>query len=178
MDHSGQFQGGWLHPYSIDLRKRENHLRELGLGTLTILEGSIRRGKRSRMMVSAICSACEQTFQLHVDNVLSGKTKSCRCQRGRKYHDARADLLGPRYDAMVQRCERDTHVSSHNYRGRGIRVEFRSREHFIRWALEKWPDTDFRRLDFDRIDNDGNYSPENLRLVTRSVNLLNRRQRR
>jgi hypothetical protein len=59
--------------------------------------------------------------------------------------------------------------------GRGIRVEFGSREQFIRWALEMWPGETFKGKDFDRVDNDGHYSPNNLRLVTRAENLRNRR---
>ena len=78
---------------------------------------------------------------------------------------------------MVQRCRRDTHVSSHNYKGRGIEVRFESSGAFITWALTTFPDTDFNGLDFDRIDNDGHYEPSNLRLVTRSENLRNRRRR-
>jgi hypothetical protein len=87
--------------------------------------------------------------------------------------------LGQRYDATIQRCRKLTHVSSGNYVGRGIEVRFRSREEFIWWALRKYPESDFKGLDFDRIDDDGHYEPDNLRSVPRSVNLLNtRRQQR
>jgi hypothetical protein len=102
-----------------------------------------------------------------------GYTSKCQCQK--KYRDKRATNLGQRYAAMVQRCRKDTHVSSHNYYGRGIQVLFKSREHFIRWALEKYPNVDLKGLDFDRIDNEGHYSPDNLRLVDRTTNLLNTR---
>jgi hypothetical protein len=77
---------------------------------------------------------------------------------------------------MVQRCHRDTHKQVKDYRDRGIKVEFTSREEFIRWALEKWPDETFKKKEFDRIDNNGNYSKENLRLVTSSENKLNSRR--
>ncbi len=80
-----------------------------------------------------------------------------------------------RFRAMKQRCDTDTHVSSHNYKGRGIRVEFFSAEEFVAWARSTWPNEDFKGKDFDRINNDGNYMKENLRLVSRSVNHLNRR---
>jgi hypothetical protein len=177
MPHHGQFPSGDLHPRSIDLTEREYEVSQMDLGTLRILPRTIIRDNRSRLKIKAYCVACGETRILHVDNVRAGKTKSCTCQRNRKYHDPRAETLGQRYDAMVQRCERDTHVSSHNYKGRGIRVEFQSREHFVRWALEKFPDTDFKGLDFDRIDNDGHYSPHNLRLANRSANLRNRRNK-
>ena len=108
-----------------------------------------------------------------MDNVLGGKTTNCTCQR--KYGgDPRARTLGQRYDAMVQRCRRWSHVSSHNYKGRGIEVRFASREDFVRWALAKWPTASFKGVDIDRINNDGHYEPSNLRLATRSENLRNR----
>lgn len=152
----------------------------LPLGTL-VLSGNVKieRNESGRWMryVEAACSVCTATRWLLVWNVEAGKTTSCACQRNRKYHDGRAETLGQRFDAMVQRCERDTHVSSALYKGRGIKVLFKSREHFIRWALRKWPDTDFKGLVFDRKNNDGHYEPTNLRLVTQRENLKNRRPR-
>jgi hypothetical protein len=172
---SSQFPSGALRPKAIKLAAREAELRQLPLGTLAIVEGSIRRDG-GRTVVDATCSACQRTFAIHAGNIRAGRTRSCRCQRNRKYHDPRAEMLALRYDAMVQRCERETHKQSRDYKGRGIKVLFESREAFVRWALDKWPDTDFKGLEFDRIDNDGHYAPDNLRLVTSRENKLNTRQ--
>jgi hypothetical protein len=130
------------------------------------------------LYVEAKCSICKDVRWLLVWNVTSGKTTTCDCRRCRKYDDPRSETLGVRYDTMVQRCTRDTHKSSEHYKGRGIKVLFKSREHFIRWALKKWPTEDFRKLHIDRINNDGHYEPRNLRLATPSENQLNRRPRR
>ena len=60
------------------------------------------------------------------------------------------------------------------YGGRGISVcaEWHKAENFIKWALEngykKW-------LQIDRIDNNGNYCPDNCRWVTAKQNSRNRR---
>ena len=170
------FASGDANPNALDLGEREKRILALELGTLQILVGSLRRAARSRLLIDAVCTVCGRSRTLHVDNIMARKTRNCTCQRG-KYHDPRAHTLGQRYDAMVQRCERDTHVSSKHYRGRGVSVEFKSREEFVRWALGTFPSSDFKGLDFDRIDNDGNYSEKNLRLVSRSENLLNRRRR-
>jgi hypothetical protein len=172
----GKFPSGWRHPKAIDLREREKELLHWRLGTLTLLSGTLRRAERSRQVIKASCSACGLTRELLVDNVISKKTTGCRCQRGKKYFDPRSDTLGARYDAMVQRCTRDTHVSSRHYKGRGVRVLFKSREDFIRWALKKYPNTDFKGLVFDRRDNEGHYSKSNLRLTTQSINIRNGRR--
>lgn len=173
----GQFVSGPDHPRTSDLSKVMNELLQNEYGRLRLRSSTIRREGRYRK-IDADCVACGRSFSLYVDALLSGKTTNCRCQRAKKYHDPRSVTLGRRYDAIVQRCERDTHVSSHNYKGRGIKNKFRSREHFVRWALKRYPYSDFEGLDFDRIDNDGHYEPDNLRLVDRSTNLLNRERRK
>jgi len=170
---NGKFLSGSQHPRASNLKDVELRLSKMDLGTRRVVEGSIRREKSNRK-VDLVCKVCKVRKSYWVDSLLTRKSKNCLCQRNRKYHDQRAHTLGVRYDAMVQRCNRWTHVSSHRYKGRGIKVLFESREQFIRWALEKFPDTDFKGLDFDRIDNDGDYEPENLRLATRSENLRNR----
>lgn len=87
-----------------------------------------------------------------------------------------AKTLWPRYRAMVQRCEGDTHVSAINYKYRGIRMKIESAPVFVVWALLNWPEETFKGKDFDRIDNGGHYELTNLRLVSRSENLANTRR--
>jgi hypothetical protein len=101
-----------------------------------------------------------------MDGLLSGRIKACACQRNRKYGgDPRADILGEHYDRIVRRCNRDSRKQSKDHKGNG-KCMFASREHFIRWALETWPDTSFKGLGFERVDDHGDYSPDNLRPVT------------
>lgn len=173
----GPFPSGEKHPKVVPWPVLEERIDQLQLNGsmngLTIVKNTYQR-RRGYRLIDAVCSYCQKRKTYYLDNLLRGVTKACVCQRNRKYGgDPRADRLGQRYDAMVQRCNRDTHVSSHRYKGRDIRVLF-SREQFIRWALSTFPDKGFKGLDFDRIDNEGDYSLVNLRLVTRRVNLLNR----
>jgi len=168
------FQSGDRHPKAVPLSEVAKILARLPLGTRVILPGTLRRNDRSYRVVDARCTVCGIVKTYSVDSLIRRTSRNCACQRNRKYFDDRSETLGRRYDAMIQRCYRDTHVSSHRYKGRGIQVRFRSREAFIRWALKKYPNTDFKGLDFDRIDNDGDYSQRNLRLVSRRVNLQNR----
>jgi hypothetical protein len=168
---------GLQHPRAIDVAAREAELRQLPLGTLTIVPGSLGRQGRRRELVDAACSACGRTFTLCVSNIRRGKTKSCRCQRGRKYSgDPRAERLGERYDAMMARCHNPTYKWFPAYGGRGIEVKFESREHFIRWMLEHLPHPSYKGVQIDRVNNDGHYEPGNLRLVTQQQNLRNKQQ--
>lgn len=123
------------------------------------------------------CAFCgEQKYRL-ISTLRKRPTAGCACKGvGQWAGDQRTRILGERYDSMVQRCTRDSHRSSHLYKGRGIRVLFESRAAFVKWALDSYPDAAFTRMDFDRIDNDGHYSPDNLRLVTRKQNIRNKKE--
>lgn len=78
---------------------------------------------------------------------------------------------------MIGRCKYETDRWYHNYGGRGITVcsEWHDSLVFATWAIENgWEEG----LHIDRIDNDGNYCPENCRFVTRSENMRNCRSNR
>lgn len=94
----------------------------------------------------------------------------------RKAYHAAHPLAGV-WHTMMQRCghQKGAHAKDlANYAGRGITVceEWRHFKPFENWCLANgWQPG----LQLDRVDNDGNYSPENCRFVTRSQNCLNRR---
>lgn len=81
------------------------------------------------------------------------------------------------WKAIKQRCLNPRCRAYRNYGGRGIAVcdEWLSFEPFLAWALGAgWQ----KGLDLDRIDNDGDYAPDNCRFVTRRENVNNRRKTR
>ncbi len=78
------------------------------------------------------------------------------------------------WDSMIRRCSNRKHKQFKYYGKRGIRVciEWWNPETFILWALgHGWK----KGLHLDRIDNSGNYEPDNCRFVAPKTNLRNRR---
>lgn len=75
---------------------------------------------------------------------------------------------------MLHRCNDPKRVKYRDYGGRGIAVceEWKDANVFMDWAFENGYKTG---LQLDRIDNNGNYHPENCRFVTPKENSRNRR---
>ena len=88
--------------------------------------------------------------------------------------ESRTKLYGV-WVSIKQRCENPNATGYENYGGRGIRVcdEWEKADIFLKWALENGYQDG---LQIDRIENDGDYTPENCRWVTKKTNLNNKRQ--
>ena len=82
--------------------------------------------------------------------------------------------LDRRLTAAKQRCENPNDRQYRQYGARGIRFNFPSVIQAGVWILQNVPNV-CREYEMDRIDNDGNYEPGNIRFVTRAANLGNRR---
>jgi ribosomal protein S27E len=78
------------------------------------------------------------------------------------------------WEGMIRRCYSKKHIAYHRYGGRGITVcnEWRaSPTAFINWLLNTgWN----KNLQLDRRDNNGNYTPQNCRIVTARMNSNNK----
>lgn len=78
------------------------------------------------------------------------------------------------WKAMKQRCKNPNCKAYKNYGERGIKVceEWEEFEPFLSWSLSNGYS---KGLDLDRKDNDGNYTPDNCRWISREENINNRR---
>ncbi len=115
---------------------------------------------------------CGRKFIRRRSNI--SRTKTCgKCSvcNSKKY----GKKLSAVYRTMKARCYSNKDFSYRNYGERGIRIcteWLKNSQMFFEWAL----DNGYREgLQIDRINNDGDYSPNNCRFATRSENCQNRR---
>lgn len=129
---------------------------------------------------------CGRLFIATGCKLRSGATKHCGCLAnehhgtGYRTHGMTAGNRGKynglykTWTGMVQRCTNPNHVAYHRYGGRGVVVcdEWSKFIPFMEWAQANGFE---KGLEIDRMDNNGNYTPDNCRFVTGKANIRNRR---
>lgn len=92
----------------------------------------------------------------------------------RQYRKTINGYLRHIFASMKHRCYNPKCKSYKNYGGRGIKCLFKSSNEFVDYIINELQ-VDPRGLTIDRINNDGHYEPGNIRFVSYSENLKNRR---
>lgn len=145
-------------------------------GRLTVLETGKRAGRKYFAVCQCDCGSDPKAIRF--ESLLSGLTSSCGCYQ-RQQSTTHGLTKSPHYKRwlhMIDRCTNESCAAYKDYGGRGIKV-------CDRWLdvanfVADLPDGYFDGAEIDRIDNDGDYEPGNVRWATTSDNCDNRRSGR
>ena len=133
--------------------------------------------KRVKSGLYARCKRCvtdaRRNYQKHYNQDTREKQNKQRCIR----RETIKGCLRGRFHDIQKRCTNPNCEAYGCYGGRGIKNKFKSAREFIDYVVNELQ-VDPRGLQIDRIDNNGNYEPGNIRLVTAKENCNNRRSRR
>lgn len=133
--------------------------------------------KGQRLKTYILICFCGKEFKALKGNVDKGHTKSCGCMKSPNFHGLQDTPIHNTWDSMIQRCTNIKNRQYRNYGARGIKVcdDWRDFMTFYKWSIVNyWAP----KMELDRIDNDGDYTPSNCRWVTHSANNRNKRNNR
>ena len=166
---------------------KKRNLKGKRFGRLVVLGEIEKEKKNDRVRWLCKCD-CGKTVEISSKNLRLGNTQSCGClQREKarkwakklsekyniKHGDARRDIRHKLYriwTSMLSRCMNPDHDRYKSYGKRNISVCEEWRKSYLAfkfWALvHDWKEG----LSIDRIDNSGNYEPNNCQFLTLSEN--------
>lgn len=156
---------------SLPLSKMIGHR----FGRLTVAAEAERRGYQRFYFVRCDCGIEKQVSS---NCLRTGVTKSCGCLRDQVKHGGyakgeRAPEIGS-WQGMKDRCYKPSHKSFKNYGGRGISVCRRWLDSYETFLADMGRKPTPQHT-IDRIDNDGDYEPDNCKWSTPSEQRRNQR---
>jgi hypothetical protein len=145
-------------------------------GRLTYIHDGVgeANGRRSAL---AECD-CGQVIEVRLSHLTGGQIQSCGCFRRDVFtrHNMARSKIYKRWAEMLNRCRNPNSSKFPDYGGRGIKVCERWHDFACFLADMGMPPADDSEL--DRVNNDGNYEPGNVRWANRMVQVRNQRKRK
>ena len=157
-------------------------------GRLTVVEraGNTKHGAAKWL---CICECGKETVVIG-DELRNGNTQSCGClakelssarMKGREAHNKTHDMTGTpiykEWSAMKRRCYKSSDKNYPSYGGRGITVCDRWKNSFELFYedVSRLPNFGKQGYSINRINNDGNYEPQNVEWADSKTQSNNRR---
>lgn len=146
-------------------------------GMLLVLERTKNKGEK----VAWKCKCdCGNTTIATSSDLKQGNTKSCGCLNHKPCnlrHGHCYNSVYKTYCNMKTRCFNKNDIRYKDYGGRGITVceEWKNSFQAFYDYVSKLPHFNEKGYSLDRINNDGNYEPDNVRWATAKTQANNRR---
>lgn len=158
---------------------------------LTIIkEGKKVKGKYKKTFTSTryVLCKCDCGIEKEIDlaSILNNNTISCGCYKSERYidlgyhRDSRPNTeyywIYIKWSSMMQRCYNSNCKRFNRYGDRGIIVFglWHNYLEFKKFILEELGERPTKNHSLDRINNDGNYEPSNVRWATKNEQAKNR----
>lgn len=157
---------------------RINDLTGKKFGKLTAIK-RVGKSKQGRYLWLCKCECGGEKVVVHSD-LVTGNTKTCGCVITNTSHGMSRSKLYKKWTDIKMRCYNPKNKNFKNYGQRGIKMceewknDFSS---FAIWAMQNGYDDSAPRGKYtiDRIDVNGDYTPENCRLVDIQTQERNKR---
>lgn len=164
-----------LHHNSIDV-SGQRFTRLVALGPV----------EKSKNGIKWLCRCdCGNTTIVTCGHLRSGHTQSCGClyveaRKCRTTHGMSDEPLYVAWAGIIGRCTNPKNTRYHDYGGRGITIceEWRHSFELFHAYVTQLPDYGEKGYSLDRINNDSNYEPGNLRFASPTEQNRNTRKNR